>query len=108
MFQHFPDVVEAFERSYRSGSHSDHPAVGTAQLIDEVAAHRDIFGVHLVPFDRVAFYRFKGTRSDMQGDFFPPDAPSIYIGKYFRSEMKSGGRCGDGAFYLRINRLIGL
>lgn len=63
MFQHFPDVVEAFERSHRSGSHSDHPAVGTAQLIDEVAAHRDIFGVHLVPFESFAFYRFECTGS---------------------------------------------
>ena len=101
-------VIETFQGPYGSRSYGDDISKVAFDTFDGTAADGDKFRVHLVPFDRVAFYRFKGTRSDMQGDFFPPDAPSIYIGKYFLSEMKSGGRCGDRAFYLGINCLIGL
>ncbi len=101
-------VIEAFQGPYGGRPHGDDVSKFALDALDGATAYGDEFRVHLVPLDRVAFHRLEGSRPDMQGDLFPSDAPGVYVGEHLRREMEPGGRCGHGAFYLGIDRLIGL
>ena len=56
--------------------------------------------------DLVNSHWLKSPVADMQSDFNHACLSSTYLVDDFRSEMKSGGGCGNRSFFARENGLI--
>src|SRR5687768_11536605 len=64
------------------------------------------FGFHAVIFDLLDAYRLKRAVADMKGDLRNHDAAAGASGNELRSEVESGGRCGDRSAGLREDGLV--
>ena len=102
------DVIEAFERAHRCGAYGyGLPLVGY-QLFYRAARYGDVLCVHLVPFDFFALHGAEGAGTYVQRQFFQVNAFCAECVEHAGREVQSGCRGSYGAFYLGVNRLIGL
>ena len=101
-------IIEAFKRTDRSRADRNNLTEVILDPFDRTPTHRNKFGMHLMPFDRLAFHGFERPGSDMERQFFPSDSQSIDSSQNFRCKMQTRCRGGHRTFYLGVNRLVGL
>ena len=77
------------------------------ELDERLAAHADVFGVHLVAFDFLALHGLESAGADVERHFLAVDAAAVEGLKHVAGEMEPGRGSGNGAFYLGIDRLVG-
>ena len=104
--QCYSDVIQAFERTHRSGAYSNSATVMIDQLFDRSPIDGDILRMHLMSFYLFAFHGLEGSCAYMKCQFFQINAFFLQCFQYTGSEVQSGCRCGYRAFYFGINGLI--
>ena len=99
--------VEALQGAHAGGAHGDGLAVVAQQLVDGLAAHADILGVHLVVCYLLALHGLERACTHMEGELLAVDALVVDGGKHLGGEMQAGGGGGDAALDLRVDGLVG-
>ena len=73
-------IVETLQGADTRGADGDGTALMIDELLDGVATHANVFGMHLMTFDLLALHRLEGAGTDMKGEFFALDTMGIEIG----------------------------
>jgi hypothetical protein len=100
---------DVFEDAHGGGADGHHAAVGGAGGVELIGGARwefEPFGVHAMPFDGGRLNGRECAEPDMEGEATEFDAAGFEFSEQGRSEVKSGGGCGDGAGRLRVDGLV--
>ena len=80
-------IVKAFERAHTRRTDCDCLTAMCDEFVDGLLVHTDIFGVHLVPLNLLAFHWFECSSTHMQCQFLTVDAVSVDVGEHLVGEM---------------------
>ena len=99
-------VVKTLQRPHTGSTDSNTLAAMIEKLGDGLAAHTDIFGVHLVALHLLTLDGLEGASTHMEGEFLTLDTVGVKIGQHLRREVKSGRRSRHATLDLRVDGLV--
>ena len=93
-------VVEALEGAHAGGAHGNGTGLMGKQLGNGLAAHADVFGVHLVTLYLLALDGLERAGAHMERDLLAVDAAAVDGLQHLGGEMQSGRWCGHRTLHL--------